>query len=593
MSFFNPEIPLKQKEESHHPWESRINNVYSRTYKYGHNSARNPSYPTKKEKVPKQGLIKFTVIGNRVTKDFIYCLYLVKGLYKYKQKQFEAPVIRGVTGVEWPKVLNDLKIQYGNLAYCLRSQVAILINDQLLGGINELKDLIETRYVYNVRVNYYKEGIQQFANYIRSSGRPCAYLHISINEEPIGVLIFMLYSDLVPETCENFLRLCGATKGGYAGTPVHRIVKDCWIQCGGFGLKNKGSLGCENFSVPHDRRGVLCMANDGRHVDCLTQFFVLLQPAVWMKSKYVAFGQLIEGEKTLERIENSPTWYESPTSEIKIVKAGVFNMDCQWRPINKNANAHIQAHIEDLYVIGELFYEALLEKVFLEIKFRELQTLEGEGLTEEDDKQELVQSVHQTKRFLSKKEDIDRHLAEVVAPAPTMSDKVTENNDFDVDEYAYEFEEYSYKRATFVPSSLVVMPEKAFYLPMTDVPYPGEVDSVFNLKKLLKGDYCLESDLEPSHAKRKKSEGVKLKVPDAVLDVLYDSIAPEDEENASLNSEDEELVKDYLRDNVDTVSFAGPTIKKMARVSKKFEIFEDAQGEKKDLISDEELRLIR
>lgn len=67
----------------------------------------------------------------------------------------------------------------------------------------------------------------------------------------------------MPFTCENFLRLCTTKKGGYGGTPVHRIVKDDWIQCGGYGIK-ESELDCENFIVPHDRRGVLGMANADR-----------------------------------------------------------------------------------------------------------------------------------------------------------------------------------------------------------------------------------------------------------------------------------------------------------------------------------------
>lgn len=74
---------------------------------------------------------------------------------------------------------------------------------------------------------------------------------------------FQMYNDVVPKTCENFMRLCNLRKGGYTGTPVHRIVKDGWIQCGGYNLKNS-DLNCENFAVPFDRRGVIAMTNDGR-----------------------------------------------------------------------------------------------------------------------------------------------------------------------------------------------------------------------------------------------------------------------------------------------------------------------------------------
>lgn len=72
-----------------------------------------------------------------------------------------------------------------------------------------------------------------------------------------------MYNDVVPNTCENFIRLCKLKIGGYAGTPVHRIVKDGWIQCGGYALKSS-DINCENFAVPLDKRGVIAMANDGR-----------------------------------------------------------------------------------------------------------------------------------------------------------------------------------------------------------------------------------------------------------------------------------------------------------------------------------------
>lgn len=77
-----------------------------------------------------------------------------------------------------------------------------------------------------------------------------------------------------------------------------------------------------------------------------------------MAQKYVAFGQLIDGERTLQKIEQVPTYYESPKKNIMIFKSGIFNMDCHDITINKRAKEYIFGHIEDLYTIGELFYEA-------------------------------------------------------------------------------------------------------------------------------------------------------------------------------------------------------------------------------------------
>lgn len=76
-----------------------------------------------------------------------------------------------------------------------------------------------------------------------------------------------------------------------------------------------------------------------------------------MAYKYVAFGQLIEGNETLKKIEAVPTWYESPMSTITIYKAGILNMECHDIMINRGANEYISGHIEDLNALGDLLIE--------------------------------------------------------------------------------------------------------------------------------------------------------------------------------------------------------------------------------------------
>lgn len=71
--------------------------------------------------------------------------------------------------MEWPLVSKDIKLQYGGLAYCLTDQVVVLINDQFLGGEKELKELIETKYIYHLCPDYFNEAIAEFSKYIDSS----------------------------------------------------------------------------------------------------------------------------------------------------------------------------------------------------------------------------------------------------------------------------------------------------------------------------------------------------------------------------------------------------------------------------------------
>lgn len=66
-------------------------------------------------------------------------------------------------------------------------------------------------------------------------------MDIAINDQIEGRLLFELFHDVCPKTCDNFFSLCTGEKGRlasglnlhYKGTPVHRIVPKGWIQAGG------------------------------------------------------------------------------------------------------------------------------------------------------------------------------------------------------------------------------------------------------------------------------------------------------------------------------------------------------------------------
>ncbi|XP_013145190.1 PREDICTED: uncharacterized protein LOC106108543 isoform X2 [Papilio polytes] len=576
----------KNKGFIKHPWQTTIKDQFVSFIKYGHNSIYNPHDKTKvKRDYPPT---KFTIIGNRIAKEFIYCVKLVSGLYKYRKNDFEAPEIRGVSSVEWPQVWNDLKLQYGGLAYCITSEVAVVVNKKILGGEKELKELVESKYNYHICPDYYKEAIGEFTKYVDNTGRPFVYIHFSVegDYDISGTMIFMLYSDIVPKTCENFMRLCKTKRGGYAGTPVHRIVKDGWIQCGGFNLKST-HLDCENFIIPHDRRGVLCMANDGRHKDCSTQFFILLQPAPWMDHKYVAFGQLIDGEKTLQRIENVPTWYESPTLKVVICQAGLLNLHCQELVVCKGIYEYIQNHIEDNYEIAEFLREFIIDTLYVELDDIAL----ARKLKEEEGETEDRTNVRETKRFIRKKEDIEKQLK-----------KGESAKDVDIESLSDELEDYfvegyestnpynteAGEEESQKTSTSIERPKQLFYFPLADVPYPEEISSTHDLKKFIKGHYCLESDL----LKETPTKSTKQHVVSYASEI-FQFAQPCDSENASLSSlesDEEKEIRRYIKFNVDRVSFAGDVVRAIARGGGKLNLFE---GRKSENISDEEIRRFR
>ncbi|NWS50548.1 PPIL6 protein, partial [Probosciger aterrimus] len=146
-----------------------------------------------------------------------------------------------------------------------------------------------------------------------------------------------LFSDACPRTCENFRALCaGGAKSRsdgreltYKNSLFHRMVKNGWIQ-GGDIITGKGDQGesiygptfeDESFSVHHKGRGILGMANKGRHTNG-SQFYITFQPSPYLDKKYVAFGQLIEGTEVLQRLEAVPTDNERPKVPCKITNCG-------------------------------------------------------------------------------------------------------------------------------------------------------------------------------------------------------------------------------------------------------------------------------
>lgn len=195
------------------------------------------------------------------------------------------------------------------------------VNDQLLGDALDLQkwahrvwDVVD----FKPPALYEALTVDFSAKFLRATKHDFVFLDISIDFCPIGRLVFELYCDACPKTCKNFQVLCtgkaGFSQSGvrlhYAGSVLHRVVRSGWVQGGD-----------ENFSVPHNKRGVLGMVNKGRHSNA-SQFYITLQPAPYLDRKYVAFGQLIEGTKVLEQLELIPTENERPTQQCIIIDSG-------------------------------------------------------------------------------------------------------------------------------------------------------------------------------------------------------------------------------------------------------------------------------
>ncbi|MDK3630056.1 peptidylprolyl isomerase [Staphylococcus pseudintermedius] len=149
-----------------------------------------------------------------------------------------------------------------------------------------------------------------------------------------GDMTLKLFPETAPKTVQNFVEL--SKKGYYDGITFHRVINDFMIQGGdptGTGMGGESIYGGpfeDEFSMnAFNLYGALSMANAGPGTNG-SQFFIVQMKEVpaqmvdqlvdggwpkeiaeaykekggtpWLDQKHTVFGQLIEGEDTLEDI---------------------------------------------------------------------------------------------------------------------------------------------------------------------------------------------------------------------------------------------------------------------------------------------------
>ncbi|CAF1474385.1 unnamed protein product [Adineta ricciae] len=161
---------------------------------------------------------------------------------------------------------------------------------------------------------------------MRNESNPVVYFDIEVDGEARGRLIMELFSHVLPRTAQNFLSLCLNEHGfGYRLSYFHRIIPDFMAQGGDF-EKSNGTGGYsiygekfddEGFPYPHDRIGLLSMANSGPNTNG-SQFFITFVPCPHLDNKHVVFGQVLQGFHILKDLEMSGSENGDVSREVKI-----------------------------------------------------------------------------------------------------------------------------------------------------------------------------------------------------------------------------------------------------------------------------------
>ncbi|KAM9553818.1 putative inactive peptidyl-prolyl cis-trans isomerase-like 6 isoform 2-T2 [Salvelinus alpinus] len=283
------------------------------------------------------------IVGLMKEHHFQIAKSIAEGLKQKFPTSFLDPTIRPLLECDWHVYLTNKKRELKGEVWQFSSNLMCFVNGCLLGNEKDLTSWAEKQWEFTLirpHALYLALADDYYSKHLHSTGHTFVYMDISIRGESVGRLLFELFTELCPKTCKNFQALCTGEAGlsqsdlllSYKGSVFHRVVPNGWIQGGDISAPGKGNGGesiygptfeDESFAVSHSRRGILGMANQGPHSNS-SQFYITLQPALWMDRKYVAFGQVVEGTEVLRRLEEVPTYNERPKQDCKVADCGVF-----------------------------------------------------------------------------------------------------------------------------------------------------------------------------------------------------------------------------------------------------------------------------
>jgi peptidyl-prolyl cis-trans isomerase B (cyclophilin B) len=141
-----------------------------------------------------------------------------------------------------------------------------------------------------------------------------------------GTIKIELDEKAAPITCANFKKL--VNEHFYDGLIFHRVIKDFMIQGGdptGTGMGGsketiKGEFASNGVNNPlKHTRGTISMARSQDPNSASSQFFIVHKDSLYLDGNYAAFGTVVEGMETVDKIASVQTDYrDKPLFEQKI-----------------------------------------------------------------------------------------------------------------------------------------------------------------------------------------------------------------------------------------------------------------------------------
>ncbi len=144
-------------------------------------------------------------------------------------------------------------------------------------------------------------------------------------ETNLGTMKFELFRDVAPAHVDSML--ARAREGFYDSLKIFRVIAGFMAQTGdpqNVGMGNAGYyLPAEFSKLPHNR-GTLSMARGRDENSASCQFFICFKRVPHLDGKYTVFGQMMEGEDVLAKLEAVKVTKNPKTGENALPVEDVF-----------------------------------------------------------------------------------------------------------------------------------------------------------------------------------------------------------------------------------------------------------------------------
>jgi peptidyl-prolyl cis-trans isomerase B (cyclophilin B) len=149
-------------------------------------------------------------------------------------------------------------------------------------------------------------------------------------ETEIGAIDIAMLPENAPEAVRNFLNL--AATGSLDTTTFSRVVKNFVVQGGNLQTSEKWSAELakrmsrklpDEIGLVKHVRGIVSMARTDEPNSATTHFFILVNEAPHLNSKFAAFGQVTKGMEVVDAINQAPIEGDQPDKPVKINRAVV------------------------------------------------------------------------------------------------------------------------------------------------------------------------------------------------------------------------------------------------------------------------------